>query len=211
MSTSVLPSVPGLTFPASRTPIFMTRKQVSISGKEVRIADWSYPRYQWTLQFAMLRQGGFGGSNYSEFATLEGFFEGLQGGFDSFLYTDPDDNTVTGQAVGAGDGSTTAFPLVRAFGGTVAPILAPNLSAAFNVYLAGVLQSASSYTVTPWGTSNSNGPGQLIFNSAPGAGVAITADFTYYFPCRFDDDKIDFSKFMSSIYEAKSVKFTSIK
>lgn len=209
MSTSVLPSIAGLTFPASRTPIFATRKQSSISGKETRIADWSYPRYQWTLQFSVLRQGAFAGASYTEMAQLEGFFEALQGGFDSFLYTDPDDNAVSGQALGTGDGSKTVFPLTRTFGGTNAPILAPNTVSA--VYLNGVSQLGSSYTVTPWGTSNSNGPGQLIFNTAPGSTVAVTADFSYYFPCRFDDDKIDFERFMQSLYALKKLSFTSIK
>ena len=40
-----------------------------------------------------------------------GFFLQLQGQFGTFLYTDPDDNTVTGQAFATGDGSTTSFTM----------------------------------------------------------------------------------------------------
>lgn len=209
MSTNVFPSLAGLGWPTSRSPIFKTRRQVNISGKEVRIADWSYPRYKWTLVFNFLRQGaGTFSSSYTEFSQLEGFFEKLLGGWDSFLYADPDDGVVVGQNIAVGNGVTTAFQLQRTFGGASCPILAPNLATTFNVYLNGVQQPGGNYTVTPWGATN---PGLLTFVSPPGNGVLITADFTYYFPCRFDDDTLTFEKVLSFVYDCKKLSFTSIK
>lgn len=210
MTTQDLPTIPGLTYPLRRKPIFKTRKQVSISGFVTRIADWAFPRYQWELAYSALRQGTLVGS-WSEFATLEGFFEQMQGAFASFLFQDPDDFTVTTQVIGTGTGAQTVFPLVRTFGGASGPVLAPNLGGTINVYLNAVLQGGGTYTVTPWNTGNVNGPGQLIFNSAPGNTVAITMDYTYYFPCCFDDDSLDFEKFMSNLYSLKKMTFTSLK
>jgi hypothetical protein len=51
-----------------------------------------------------------------------GFFLQLQGQFGTFLYTDPDDNTVTGQAFATGDGTTTAFTIERSLGGFLEPV-----------------------------------------------------------------------------------------
>ena len=207
MSTQTLPALPGLGFPWSRMPTFQTRRQVSVSGKETRIADWSIPRYTWSLTYDVLRQGTYQGT-WTEYTTLRGFFEQMYGGWDSFLYTDVDDNTVVGQAIATGDAATLAFPMVRTSGGFTVPTLAPNLSPTPPViYLNGVAQM-SGYSITPWGGS---APGILTFASAPGSGVAITADFSYYWPVRFDDDKMTFDKFMSNLYMLKKLSFTSIK
>jgi hypothetical protein len=51
----------------------------------------------------------------------------------------------------------------------------------------------------------------VTFVTAPGAGVSITADFTYYWPCRFDGDTLPFNKFMSSLYAGKKLSFKSVK
>jgi len=206
MSTAVFPALAGLGWSVTRTELWKTRVQEAISGKETRIADWSYPRHQWALGFDFLRQGSFSGTTYGEFAALAGFFSLRQGGFDSFLYADADDSAVTGQAIGAGDGATTSFQLVRALGGFVEPILAPN--AVSHVYLNGVAQSAGNYAVNAWGAA---APGTLVFTAAPGAGVPISADFTFYFPCRFLVDKLDFEKFMAALYQTKKIAFVSLK
>lgn len=206
MSTQVLPAIPGLTYPWVRSPKFQTRRQINVSGKEVRIADWQYPRYTWTLTYDALRQGTIIGT-YSEYVTLRGFFEQMLGGWDSFLYTDPDDYSVTNQGVGVGNASTLAFQLSRGQGGFAEPVYAPNLSQPFNLYLNGVLQTTG-YSVSQWG---SNTPGVVTFVSPPGSGVVITATFQYYWPVRFDDDTLDFEKFMSNLWNLKKMSFMSIK
>lgn len=218
MSTQIFPSLPMLSWPVKRTPKWSTRKQESISGKRTTIADWSFPRWQWELSFEGLRQAGAGqqvtswyGTTYAEFATLAGFFNARQGGFDSFLYADADDNTVVGQAIAVGDGSTGVFQMVRSFGGLVEPILAPNTLTTTNIYLSGVRQT-SGYQISSWENLNGlPGPGILNIIPSPAAGVIISADFSFYFPCQFDDDTLSFEKFMSALYAAKSVKFSSLK
>ena len=206
MSASVFPVLAGLGWSVTRREMWKTRRQEAVSGKETRIADWSYPRHQWTLNFDFLRQGALSGASYAEFAQLAGFFNLRQGMFDSFLYADADDNSVTGQGIATGDGATRTFAFVRGFGGFTEPILAPNVVS--QVSLDGVAQSPSSYTVNGWGSS---APGTLVFTAAPGSGVAITADFSFYFPCRFAADEMDFEKFMAALYEAKKVTFISLK
>lgn len=201
MSTQLFPTLSGLGWSVTRSPQWKTRIQQAVSGKETRIADWSYPRWQWSLTYDFLRQG----AAYEEFAALAGFFNARQGAFDTFLYTDPDDNGAMGQALGQGDGSTTAFPLVRTFGGFIEPILAPTAVSA--VYLGGVRQE-SGWSVAAWGTAS---PGVVTFDTAPASGVAVAADFSFAFPCRFVDDTLDFEKFMAALYALKKIDFISVK
>src|SRR6266853_1952480 len=61
-----------------------------------------------------------------ELRTLAGFFLQQQGAFQQFLFDDPTDGTVTGQAIGTGDSSANVFQLVRSMGGCAEPMTAPN-------------------------------------------------------------------------------------
>ena len=201
MSTAILPSLVGLGFDVVRTPQWDTIVQESLSGKETRIARQTYPRWKWELTYNVLRSGSYG-----ELQQLAGFFNARQGKFDSFLYQDVDDNSVTGQQISTGDGVTTSFQLIRNFGGFLEPILAPNLVS--HVYLNGVVQSSSSYSVASWGNSNA---GIITFNSAPASGIVITADFSYYFPVRMSEDSVSFNMFISRHYKTKKFGFISVK
>lgn len=201
MSNAVFPALAGLGWTVKRSPLWKTRVQESISGKEVRIADWSFPRWQWQLSYDFLR----GDPINAEFQALAGFFNQRLGMFDSFLYQDADDNSVTAQQVGVGDGTTTSFQMVRSLGSFVEPILAP-IPPSAAIFVNGVLSSTAN--VFPWGSSQ---PGVLTFASAPAAGAAITATFSYYFPCRFLEDSMDFEKFMNQLWQGKKVGFISLK
>jgi uncharacterized protein (TIGR02217 family) len=202
MSTAILPTMPGIAWPVTRTMMDDVTIQSAISGKETRINNQSYPRYQFDLTYNILRSA----AAYTEYQQLLGFINARYGRWDSFLYTADDDNSVSGQAIGTGDGATTVFQLLRTLNGFIEPVLAPNTVSA--VKLNGATQSGSSYSVSNWGTST---PGILTFNSAPGSGVAITADFTYYWPCRFNMDKFAFSEFMSGMYELKKLSLITVK
>lgn len=206
MSNQVFPAFAGLGWSVTRTPSWKTRVQTSISGKETRIADWSYPRWQWDLTYDFLLQGTLNSQTRADFANLAGFFNARQGMWDSFLYQDSDDNAVTGQVIGTGDGITATFQLIRTFGNFIEPVTAPN--SVSSIYLGGVRQSSGSYSVAGWGAAS---PGLVTFTAAPGAGVSIAADFTYYFPVRFVADQQNFEKFMQALYRAKKVPFISIK
>ncbi len=201
MSTAILPSLAGLGFDIVRTPVWDTIIQQAISGKETRMARQTYPRWAWELTYNVLRSG----AAYGELQQLAGFFNARQGMFDTFLYQDADDNSVTAQTIGTGNGTTATFQLIRTFGGFIEPVLAPNTVS--HVYLNGVNQ-ASGWSVTGWGTAT---PGILTFTSPPGNGVSITADFTYYFPVRMSEDSVPFTLFLSQHYKAKKFSFVSVK
>jgi uncharacterized protein (TIGR02217 family) len=203
----IFPTLPGLGYSVTRTPTWRTRIQESISGKEVRVADFSYPRYLYALSFdsgqgGFLRQGTVGGAGYAEQATLLGFFNSLAGSAGVFAFTDPDDAAVTAASFGTGDGITTAFQLMRAYGGFAEPVQTVNGPP--SLYVAGALKTlGSDYTL---GTT-----GIVTFASAPASGAALTWTGAYYWAARFNDDTLDFEKFMSALWELKSLKLYSIK
>ena len=199
---SVFPSnLPGLTWDVTKTPISSTRVQLARSGLEYRAANWSYGKYKWQLTYSILRSNRNG---FTELQQLLGFCLGMQGQFQSVLYTDPSDNTVTGQAIGAGNGSQTIFPLVRTFGGWTEPNLVANSVTA--VYINGT--PTSSYTLVQEGQY---GLDSISFNSAPSLGAALTADFSWYFPVRFLQDDPEFNNFAYQFWELKKLAFQSVK
>src|SRR5579871_1488404 len=117
--TAIFPSLPGLAWSVRKSPHFATRVQRSVSGRTLRLLDQPAPVWNFTLTWDFLRdshdvRGGPGpGTGYDELRTLMGFFLAQQGRFQPFLFDDPSDDSVTGQAIGTGDGSTRAFQLVR--------------------------------------------------------------------------------------------------
>lgn len=129
MSNAVYPTLPGLTFPTKRAPVWKTSVKTTPSGRTWRRAFMQYPRYRISLQYNFLRSK----AALAEFQTLFGFFNARGGSADSFLLRLPDDQTVTGQAFGVGDGSTTQFQLVRALGGFVEPVHAVDGAATISV------------------------------------------------------------------------------
>jgi len=195
MSNAIFPTLPGLKWDIKKTPEFSTCVQTSASGKENATAFWSYPRWQFELSYELLRDTGV-----SELKTLMGFFLQRQGRFDSFLFNDTSDNSITGQQIGIGDGSATKFQLVRTLGGFVEPMKAIKGTPA--IYLAGIAQGSG------WSVDAN---GMVTFAAAPATGVSITADFNYYFRCRFLQDTSEFSQFMYQLWENKKVQFKSIK
>lgn len=207
MSSAVFPVLVGQGWDIGRRAIWDTTTTQNTSGKEVRMANFTYPLHQFDVSFNALRQGTVHGAAYTEFAQLFGFINQRQGSFDSFLYTAPDDYTITAQALGNGDGSEVDFQLIRSLGGFIEPIFAPNTVSA--VYVDGVLKTpVTDYAVSAWGSAE---PGVITFTSPPANGKAVTATFTYYWPCRFLDDSVSFNKFTSNMYEGKKVSFITVK
>lgn len=195
MTLPIYPDLPGLEYSVVRAPIFKTLKQESASGMETRAALQLYPRWQWTLSYSVLRANAL-----NEFQTLIGFFLARRGSYETFLFLDPDDNAVTTQPIGVGDGSNKNFQLVRSYGGFTEPVLTPILT---TIYVGG-----SALTSGQW---DDLGGGAVHIHTAPGNTVAVTADIGFWWPVRFMADQYDFAKFMDRLWEQKKIDFISVK
>jgi len=189
MSNQVFPTLPGLGWSMIKIPQWRTKIQSAASGKEYRSSFFSYPIYQIKLTYEILRAT----TALPELQQLIGLFNLMQGSFDNFLYSDPTDNSVTAQALGVGDGTTTKFQLVRAYGANTEPVM--NVNAIAGVYLNGVATTA--YTIDSYGL--------ITFTTAPLAAVVITWTGTYYYRCRFVADSNEFENFMYQLWFIKSL------
>jgi hypothetical protein len=89
----VFPNFPGLSWSVTKSPIFQTRIQRSVSGRELRALDYPYPLWQFTLTFDFLRDR----NDFDELRTLAGFYMQCHGAFGTFLYSDPNDSLTIGQ------------------------------------------------------------------------------------------------------------------
>lgn len=129
-----------------KSPQMNTLLQQAAGGKTTRAQLWANPIWNYKLTWEILRDSG---SAPTPFKQLIDFFLARGGSFDTFLYTDPNDNAVTGQLLGYGDGSTKTFQLLRNFSNFYEAMQNPNVVS--NVYINGVAQAAFSYAI---GTEN---------------------------------------------------------
>jgi hypothetical protein len=100
-----------------------------------------------------------------------------------------------------------ASSLANALAG--APITLTSTGSGTNTLTKGVAvyENGAMLGPTAWSLSL---PNQLVFPAAPTAGQAITADFDFWFVCRFTEDKFDFDKFMNQLWELEKLQFRSL-
>jgi uncharacterized protein (TIGR02217 family) len=209
MPLPIYPTLPGLTYPVKWTPRFYNMEtQTAGSGADIDLALADYPLHDFELQYDFLRDA----SGLTEFKTLFGFMLSIGGRSGRFLFSNPDDYTVTGQGIGEGDGATTTFTLIRSFGASgfvgIEPIGQVDLLSTFNVYVNGVLKTLTTdYTVD----QSVPGANVIIFTTAPAAAAAITVDMSYYYYCKFPDDAQEFDKIVAQLWQVSKVLLHSCR
>jgi uncharacterized protein (TIGR02217 family) len=191
----------GLAWPVGRRPKWSTLHQESVSGKDNPVQLWPYPRRTWDVSFDVLRSDNASLNIPAPAQALqyvEGFYNAVAGSALAFVFVPPEDSTVTGQLLGTGDGVTTQFGLVRTWGGFTEPVFAPQGTP--TIYVSG----------TPTLAFTLGTQGLVTFTSAPALGAALTWTGSFGFVCRFDADELDFSEFMSTLWELKKLSFTTV-
>lgn len=213
--TPVFPVLPPLAWSVHKKALMASRATTAVSGRETKLACCVYPRWAFTLTYggnSWLRDQtqnitpDAALAGFTELEQLSGLFLACRGSYGEFYYADPDDNSRLGQAVGQGNGAQTTFPLYYSWGaGPFTPSLTipvGGIESLDAVYINGSKQNPSSYAMDSTNT-------QLVFNSAPSG--TITADFHFYFRCRFLDDTQDYSEWAQNLWEVKEVRFESVK
>lgn len=197
MSNAVFPSLAGLGWSVTKTPIFHTSIQRTVNGKELRTAFMPYPLWKFGLTYEVLRADLVN----AELQNLMGFFLARQGSYDSFLFTDATDNSVGNQQFGTGNGSQKDFQLIRTYGGYAEPI--QNTNSAPVIKDNGATQSTpSAYSI--------NSTGLVSFVTAPLSGHALTWSGSFYYRVRFDADSADFDNFMYQLWSLKKLDLMSV-
>jgi uncharacterized protein (TIGR02217 family) len=217
LSNAIFPKLKGKAWGTKFTPMFSTRVSKATSGREVRNQLYKYPLYQIELVYSGLSASpdpAHSNLGAESKQAIEGFFLSRAGQFDHFLVRMSDvtadrfDSWVEGQQLGVGNGAMTAFTFLRevTLPAPNPPYLEPVGQVepqGVNVYVNGTKQTSSTYAIT-W-------PNQVTFNAAPAAGAIITADYFYYFVCRFMEDQLEFQNFAYLLWRLGSVKLQTVK
>jgi uncharacterized protein (TIGR02217 family) len=151
------------------------------SGYERRISPWALGRRRYLI--------GAGVKSLVDAAELLNFFEAREGRLYGFRFKDFADfkscalnvsPAATDQMIGAGDGVTAAFQLVKSYGAVVRPIAKP-VTDTVRVAVSGVEAEFMVDVAT----------GVVTLAEAPAAGAVVTAGFAFDTPVRFDSERID--------------------
>ena len=195
---ATFPTLTTLAWSTHLRPKFSTLIAEHVSGRETRAQHTANPYFDLELTYEVLRPAGAD----EELQAIAGFFEQASGADEPFWVGPPGLSTITGQAIGTGDGATTVFPLVASIGGYSGPVFGTSgVSAA---YLNGVSQPSE------WTVSSGYLPA-ITFASAPGDGVAITADFGVLWLCRFAEDVQDFEEFMTMLWALRTLRLSTVR
>jgi uncharacterized protein (TIGR02217 family) len=195
----VFPFLPGRGFHVLKTPLLSTKKDRSVSGKERARPLWSYPLWHFRVAHEFLRDA----ADKLEMQRLRNFFISKLGGAVAFFYLDRDDNLVTSNSFGIGDGTTAQFQLSRTV--TIGSVSFSEPVRGFNgnptIYVNGVATTA--FTV--------GNLGQILFDTPPASGAVLTWTGSFFFLARFEKDELDLSQLMQGIWQEGGLDFRTFK
>jgi len=189
-----------LDWSSARSPEFKTLTEEVASGLDTAAATWAFPRWHWKLAYGSIGQAGHPQLG-DMLRPIVGHFLTHRARGDTFLFRDPEDFAITNQFIGAGNGVTKNFQILRNYGGFVEPIYEIKAGTL-------VVKNQSGTTLTGWTESQ----GLVQFAVAPpGTVTQIKASCEFYFRVEFDDDSIDFENFTYLLHALREVHIKSVK
>ena len=170
-------------------PEYNTSVAGRLSGREVRNANWTYPRHNY--------DAAYGVRTHANLETLIAFFHVVQGRYQSFRYKDFADykSSVgkvaiadTDQTIGTGDGSTLTFQLTKTYtagASTKTRIIAKPVSGTTIISVNDISQGSG------WTVDTTTGI--VTFTTAPGNTLVVKAGYEFDVPCRLVSDSMETS------------------
>jgi uncharacterized protein (TIGR02217 family) len=161
------------------------------SGFEERNSPWAGSRRRYNAGFAL--------ASLADLHEVIGFFEARMGRLHAFRFRDALDHAScapgqtpqpTDQALGTGDGATTAFQLVKTYasgGATYVRAIQKPVTGTVRVAVAGVEKTLG----TDFTFDMATGIVTFLAGHVPGAGAAVTAGYEFDVPVRFDTDRLE--------------------
>ncbi|WP_323043025.1 DUF2460 domain-containing protein [Gemmobacter sp.] len=156
------------------------------SGDEERNASWANSRRRYDVSYGVRRA--------DDLAAVVAFFEARNGRLYAFRFKDWSDYksclpsaapAATDQIIGTGNGSTTAFQLVKTYASGAqswARTIIKPVAGTVTVSLNGVAQGSG------WSVNTTTGI--VTFAVPPSTGAVIRAGFEFDVPVRFDTDEL---------------------
>ena len=177
------------------------------SGDEERNASWANSRRRYDVAYGIRRA--------DDLAAAVAFFEARNGRLHGFRFKDWGDYksglpsaaiSPTDQEIGTGNGSLTEFALLKRYSSGAQSwtrAIAKPVAGTVRVALGGVEQMSG------WSVDTTTGV--VTFDTAPAAGVAITAGFAFDVPVRFDTDALDVTLDLERLGSITSIPLLEIR
>lgn len=166
-----------ISYGSSGGPEFSTDVIITHGGFEQRNVNWVDARAKYNVAHGVKTE--------TQLTELIAFFRARQGRAYGFRFKDWADYSAVGQSIGLGNGAETQFQLIKTYSsGSVDVVRNIKKPVAGNVkvYANGVLQNSG------WAIDNNSG--LITFSIPPVAEAALTADYEFDVPVRFDTDKL---------------------
>jgi len=195
MTMPIMPTMPmSMAKGLHKSPTFNTVFQKTVANRSNASVSLQ-PYATWDFEFDMDAIQGNEASVSSVLAQFFGLFCACQGRNSLFLFTDPQDNTVSFTNSGmldvtsgsstpmgtVGNGVSTKFQLARSIGGLVVNDIIQNLNGTPQIFVNGVQTHAFSISST----------GVVTFTAAPTNAYTLTWQGSFYYACRFSADTVD--------------------
>ena len=168
---------PKIAYGASGGAEFNTSISTTFGGFEQRNVNWQKSRGRWDVSTGIKIK--------TDMDTVIAFFRARFGKAYGFRFKDWSDYQGVGQVIGTGNGTLTAFQLIKTYvsgsNSYVREIKKP-VSGTVKIYLNAVLQSS--------GFAIDLTTGIVTFTTAPGNTVVVSADYEFDVPVRFDTDAL---------------------
>jgi uncharacterized protein (TIGR02217 family) len=196
-------------FGSSGGPERRTDVVLLASSHEERNSRWADSRRRYNA--------GTGVRSVEDLHTLIAFFEERRGRFHGFRWRDRGDwkscvpsgaPGPTDQPIGIGDGTRTAFQLIKRYGSGFAPYeraITKPVEGTVLVAIDGAPQAAGADFEVD------HGSGIVTFATAPAASAVITAGYELDVPVRFDTDRLDVNLASFEAGEAPNVPVVEIR
>jgi len=177
------------------------------SGEEERNASWANSRRRYDVAYGIRRA--------DDLAAVVAFFEARNGRLHGFRFKDWGDYksglpsaaiSPTAQEIGTGNGTLTEFALLKRYSSGAQSwtrAIAKPVAGSVRVALGGVEQMSGWIVDTTTGV--------VTFDTAPAAGVAITAGFAFDVPVRFDTDALDVTLDLERLGSITSIPLLEIR
>ncbi len=168
-----------IAFGAVGGPVYNTDVVTLVNGHERRRSIWSQPRSRYDVSYGL--------KTSAQKEALIHFYRAREGRAHGFRYKDWLDYQAQHQQIATGDGVTLSFQLVKHYtsGGEdiVRPIVKP-VAGTVAVYVDDIVQSM------PGDVDVDSQTGMITFALPPALNSAITVDFEFDVPVRFDVDAL---------------------
>lgn len=187
MTVQIWPVMSNIVMRSSKSQKWNTTIETVGSGRKRSNTNQLLPKWDISVKFWKLTD--------TEYKTIMGFVALLKGAHQPFYWLDPEDHQETGiQLPKNTDGS---YQCVMKMGNYVEAV---EYVDQLKVYVDGVEQSSSTYTV-----SN----GAITFGTSPGSTAIVTADYRYYWKVHLPGDGISLEHIFKNFKQTGTLKFES--